>query len=70
MDWQAWLTISIIIGIAVALVRDLARPDVIFLTALGLSSGGWNYHSNRSLCRIFQWSGDCAGIFIRGSCGN
>ena len=36
MDWQAWLTIGIIIGIAVALVRDLARPDVIFLSALGV----------------------------------
>ena len=36
MDWQAWLTIGTIIGIAVALVRDLARPDVIFLSALGL----------------------------------
>ncbi len=36
MDWQAWLTISTIIGIAVALVRDLARPDAIFLVALGV----------------------------------
>ncbi len=36
MDWQAWLTIATIIGIAIALVRDLARPDVIFLGALGV----------------------------------
>ena len=41
MDWQAWLTIATIIGIAVALIRDLARPDMIFLSALGvlLASG-------------------------------
>lgn len=36
MDWQAWLTITTIIGIAIALVRDLARPDMIFLSALAL----------------------------------
>ncbi len=36
MDWQAWLTIATIVGIAVALVRDLARPDMIFLSALAL----------------------------------
>ncbi len=36
MDWQAWLTIATIIGIAIALVRDLARPDMIFLSALGV----------------------------------
>lgn len=36
MDWQAWLTIATIIGIAIALVRDLARPDTIFLSALGI----------------------------------
>lgn len=36
MEWQAWLTISTIIGIAVALARELARPDMIFLSALGV----------------------------------
>jgi len=36
MDWQAWLTIGTIIGIAVALIKDLARPDAIFLVALGV----------------------------------
>ena len=36
MDWQAYLTIAVIVSIAVALVRDLARPDLIFLGALGL----------------------------------
>ncbi|MCY4232430.1 MAG: SLC13 family permease [Bacteroidetes bacterium] len=36
MDWQAWLTIGTIVGIAVALVKDLARPDAIFLVALGV----------------------------------
>ncbi|MCY3613765.1 MAG: SLC13 family permease [Bacteroidetes bacterium] len=36
MDWQAYLTIAVIVSIAVALVRDLARPDLIFLAALGL----------------------------------
>ncbi|MCY4000934.1 MAG: SLC13 family permease [Bacteroidetes bacterium] len=36
MDWQAWLTVGTIVGIAVALVKDLARPDAIFLSALGI----------------------------------
>ena len=36
MDWQAYLTIAVIVSIAVALVRDLARPDLIFLGALGV----------------------------------
>lgn len=36
LDWQAWLTIAVIIAIAVALLREIARPDLIFLGGLGL----------------------------------
>ncbi len=35
LDWQAWLTLGVIVAIAVALLRDLARPDLVFLGGLG-----------------------------------
>ena len=36
LDAQAWLTIGVIVAIAGALLRDLARPDLIFLGGLGV----------------------------------
>lgn len=36
LDWSAWATLGIIILMMVALVREMARPDMIFLSALGL----------------------------------
>ncbi len=36
LDLQAWLTIAVIVAIAGALLRDVARPDLIFLGGLGV----------------------------------
>lgn len=36
LDWQAWATLAIILGMLVALVRDIARPDVVLLSVLGI----------------------------------
>lgn len=36
LDWQAWMTLLVIAAIAVALLRDLARPDLVFLGGLGV----------------------------------
>ena len=36
IEVQAWITLSVIVGIAVALFREVARPDVIFLGGLGV----------------------------------
>ncbi len=36
LDAQAWLTIGVIVAIAGALLRDMARPDLIFLGGLGV----------------------------------
>ncbi len=36
LDASAWLTIGVIVAIAGALLRDLARPDLIFLGGLGV----------------------------------
>ncbi len=36
LDWQAWMTLLVIVAIAVALLRDLARPDLVFLGGLGV----------------------------------
>ncbi len=36
LDWQAWFTVGVIVAIVLALVKEMARPDVIFLGALGL----------------------------------
>ncbi len=36
LEWQAWLTLGIIILMIIALVREMARPDLIFLGSLGL----------------------------------
>ena len=53
MDWHAWLTVATIIGIAVALVRDLARPDMIFFKCLGSAFSRWHRESDRSFCGVF-----------------
>ncbi len=36
LDAQAWLTLVVIAGIALALLRDAARPDLVFLGGLGV----------------------------------
>ena len=36
MDSHSWITLATVAAIAVALVRDLARPDLIFLSGLGV----------------------------------
>lgn len=36
LGWQAWFTLLVVVGILVALVREWARPDLIFITALGI----------------------------------
>ena len=35
LEWQAWITLGIILATLVALVRELARPDVTLMGALG-----------------------------------
>jgi len=40
LDWQAWATLGIILMMMAALMRGLARPDMIFLSALGLLLAG------------------------------
>ena len=39
LDWQAWVTLAIVAGMLVALIREIARPEMIFLAALGLLLG-------------------------------
>ena len=36
LDWEAWATVGIIILMLVALLKELARPDLILLGCLGL----------------------------------
>ena len=36
MEVQVWITAFTLVGIVIALVTDLARPDAIFLSALGI----------------------------------
>ncbi len=36
LGWQAWLTLAVILGMVVALVREVARPDLVLLGSLGL----------------------------------
>jgi len=36
LGWQAWITLATIAAMVVALVREVARPDLIFLGTLGL----------------------------------
>ncbi|MDE2731824.1 MAG: SLC13 family permease [Bacteroidota bacterium] len=36
MDHQGWITVCTLAAIIIALIRDLARPDAVFLSALGL----------------------------------
>ena len=36
LELQAWLTIAVIVAIAGALLRDMGRPDLIFLGGLGV----------------------------------
>jgi len=36
LGWQAWITLAAIVAMVVALVREVARPDLIFLGTLGL----------------------------------
>jgi di/tricarboxylate transporter len=35
LDWQAWFTLSVVIAIVVALVREWARTEIVLLSALG-----------------------------------
>ena len=34
LPWEAWLTLAVVVGLVVALVRDLARPEALLLAAL------------------------------------
>ncbi len=36
LDWNAWFTLALIVGMVVVLVRDLARPDFVLLACVGL----------------------------------
>lgn len=36
LDWQAWFTLGVILLILIALIREFGRPDMVFLSALGL----------------------------------
>ncbi|MCB9099916.1 MAG: SLC13 family permease [Anaerolineales bacterium] len=36
LEWQAWITLGIIFFILMALIKEIARPEMIFLSALGL----------------------------------
>jgi len=36
LGWQAWVTLATIVAMVVALVREVARPDLIFLGTLGV----------------------------------
>ncbi|HEV2124982.1 MAG TPA: SLC13 family permease, partial [Chloroflexota bacterium] len=36
LGWQAWLTAGVIVAMVVALVREVARPDLILVGSLGL----------------------------------
>ncbi|MCB0166804.1 MAG: SLC13 family permease, partial [Anaerolineae bacterium] len=36
LEWQAWITLGIIFFILIALIKEVARPEMIFLSALGL----------------------------------
>ncbi|MFW5972915.1 MAG: SLC13 family permease [Bacteroidota bacterium] len=35
LSWEAWYTIAVIVAMLVALVREVLRPDVVMLAALG-----------------------------------
>ena len=34
LTWEAWLTLAVVLGLVVALVRDVARPEALLLAAL------------------------------------
>ena len=34
MDWQAWLTIAVLVAVLAALVREIASPDLVMLAGL------------------------------------
>ncbi|GIV62067.1 MAG: SLC13 family permease [Rhodothermaceae bacterium] len=36
LGWQAWFTLGVLITMMVALVREIARPDIVLLGSLGL----------------------------------
>lgn len=36
MGWEAWFTLGVIFAIVIALVKDIARPELILVGALGL----------------------------------
>ncbi len=36
MDWQAWLTIAVVVGLVAALARGVAAPDLVFMAGLVL----------------------------------
>jgi len=35
-SWEAWVTLATVVSIAIALVRDIARPDLIFLLSMAV----------------------------------
>ena len=39
LSWQAWYTVAVILMIVVALLRNMARPELVLLGALGLVLG-------------------------------
>ncbi len=34
LTWEAWVTLAVVVGLVVALVRDLARPELLLFAAL------------------------------------
>ena len=36
MSWEAWFTLAVVAGILIALVRNLAQPDLLFVAAAAL----------------------------------
>lgn len=36
VTWQAWTTVGVILGIVIALLREVARPDLVFMGGLGV----------------------------------
>lgn len=36
LGWQAWATLAVIVGMLVALIREVARPEVVLLGSIGV----------------------------------
>ena len=34
LSWEAWLTLAIVLGLIVALARDVARPELLLFASL------------------------------------